>query len=101
MAFTFPEFSTPIPIDAQRSWTATYESYDQRNDEVVYYIITLHEAGRDPVRFMARIPLYWAGDDWSGPEFLDELKKNIHRVAATGKTNTDYEGPLQYQRPKN
>src|SRR5262249_45890052 len=36
MTFTFPEYTQPTPLDAQRSWTATFESYDQRNDDVYY-----------------------------------------------------------------
>jgi hypothetical protein len=34
MAVTFPSYEQPTPIDATRSWTATFSSYDQRNDDV-------------------------------------------------------------------
>lgn len=51
--FTWPRFAEPVVIDATRSWTATFDSYDQRNDNT-YYIVTLMEAGREPRRFMAR-----------------------------------------------
>lgn len=93
MAFTFPQFGEPIPVDVQRSWTASFDSYDQRNDDV-YYVVTLHEAGREVGRFMVQVGLHWAGDDWTGPDFVERLRKEIHRAAATGKTNTSYTGSL-------
>jgi hypothetical protein len=93
MSFTFPDFPEPTPIDAQRSWTATVDSYDQRNDEA-YYLVTLQETGREAGRFMVQVGLYWAGDDWTGPGFLPRLRDEIHRVAATRKTNTSYTGAM-------
>jgi hypothetical protein len=93
MSFTFPEFSQPTAIDAQRAWTAVFESYDQRNDDA-YYIVTLHEAGRSVERFFVQVGLHWAGDDWTGPEFLDRLRDEIDRVARTGKSNTSYRGSM-------
>jgi hypothetical protein len=82
MSFTFPPFSEPTPIDAGRSWTATFDSFDQRNDEA--YVVTVREAGREDARFMAQIGLYWAGDDWTGPGFVPRLRDELRRVAATG-----------------
>jgi hypothetical protein len=87
--FTFPAFSEPTPIDAKRSWTATFDSYDQRNEDC-YYVVTLSTGER----FMVQVALYWAGDDWSGPGFAERLKQEIHKVAATGKTNTSYTGAM-------
>lgn len=93
MAFTFPEFSEPVAIDAQRSWTATFDSYDQRNDDV-YYVVTLREVSGATMNLMVRVGLDWAGDDWTGLELLDRLRKEIHGVAATGKSNTHYTGAM-------
>jgi hypothetical protein len=93
MAFTFPEFRQPVVIDAERSWTAVFESYDQRNDDV-YYVVTVHQTGHESVSFMVQVGLSWAGDDWTGPGFVERLGKEIHQVAATGKTNTSYTGPM-------
>ena len=93
MAFTFPEFDQPTTIDAQRSWTARFESYDQRNDDV-YYVVTLREDGREVARLFVQVGLHWAGDDWTGPGFVDRLHKEIHKVAATGRTNTSYSGAM-------
>jgi hypothetical protein len=93
MAFTFPEYTQPTPLDAQRSWTATFESYDQRNDDV-YYVVTLHEAGCEDVRFIVQVFPYWAGDDWSGPEFAERMRQELHKLAAAGQTNTAYTGAV-------
>jgi hypothetical protein len=93
MSFTFPEFSQPTPIDAQRAWTAVFDSYDQRNDDV-YYLVTLREAGHEVGRFFVQVSVSWAGDDWTGPAFLDRLRNEIDRVARTGKTNTSYRGSM-------
>jgi hypothetical protein len=93
MAFTFPPYQEPTAIDARRSWTATFDSYDQRNDDV-YYVVTVHEAGREAARFMVQVGLYWAGDDWTVPGFVERLTQELHKVAATGKTNTSYTGAM-------
>jgi hypothetical protein len=93
MAFAFPQFNAPVTIDAQRSWTATFDSYDQRNDDV-YYLVTLREDGREVARFMVQVGLYWAGDDWTGPGFAGRLHDELHKVAVTGKTNTSYTGTV-------
>ncbi|MEZ4361745.1 MAG: hypothetical protein R3B48_16270 [Kofleriaceae bacterium] len=92
MTFCYPEFSTPIALDDDRAWTATYDSYDQRNDDV-YYRITIGETS-----FMAQVGLYWAGEDWTTPEFRARLQDELHRVAARGVTNTTYTGAMVPQR---
>jgi hypothetical protein len=97
MSFTMPEFQQPITIDAQRSWTASFVSYDQRNEDV-YYWVTITEDGREVARFMVQVGLHWAGDDWTGPEFLARLQGRIHDVAVTGKANTSYAGPMGFHR---
>jgi endonuclease YncB( thermonuclease family) len=93
MAFSFPQFREPMPIDTQRSWTATFDSYDQRNDDV-YYVVTIREGGTDVARFMVQVGLYWAGNDWTGPGFIKRLHQELHKVAVTGKTNTSYTGTM-------
>ncbi|GAA0390905.1 hypothetical protein Acor_19200 [Acrocarpospora corrugata] len=91
MTFAFPEFPEPAAIDADISWTAVFESYNQRLDDV-YYIVTTREGVREVARFIVMVGLHWAGDDWRGPEFVRRLRQDIHEVAATGRTNTDYRG---------
>ena len=98
MGFAFPEFPEPTPLDTQRTWTAAFESYDQRKENV-YYVITLHEGGREVGRFIVEIFPSWAGEDWSGPEFKEGLQKELHVLAAAGKTNTSYTGAMS--RPSN
>jgi hypothetical protein len=92
MSFTWPEFINQ-PLDGGRTWSAKFDSYDQRNEDC-YYVITLCEGDRVIATFMAQAGTEFAGDDWTGPGFLDELRRRLADVAATGKTNTSYRGPV-------
>jgi hypothetical protein len=82
MSFTYPQFN-------EASWSAQFDSYDQRNDDV-YYVITLP----DGKRFMAQVSVSWAGDDWTTPEFTSRLHQELERIAGTEKTNTTHAGGL-------
>ncbi|HCU25612.1 MAG TPA: hypothetical protein DF383_11405 [Deltaproteobacteria bacterium] len=93
MPYTFPKFDTPIPLDAQRTWTAAFDSYDQRNENL-YYLISIHEAGREINRFMVQLFPSWAGEDWAKPAFTEGLRAELQKYAAAGNTNTTYTGPL-------
>ncbi len=92
MSFTWPEF-TNEPLDGGRTWSAKFDSYDQRNEDC-YYVITVYEAGNVIASFMAQAGTEFAGDDWTGPGFLVELNRRLAQVAATGQTNTTYRGPV-------
>ncbi len=85
----WPEFSKPILLSNGYSWSAGFDSYNQRTDEV-YYMVTLHAAGRDPISFMVCVDYAWATDNMSEEEIATGLRKLIAEVAATGKTNTRY-----------
>ena len=91
MSFTWPEFIHQ-PLDGSRTWSAKFDSYDQRNEDC-YYVITLYDGDRVVATFMAQAGTV-AGDDWTGPAFLDELRRRLAQVAATGQTNTTYRGPV-------
>ncbi|GEM_PF-2371922 len=93
MDFVWPNFDEPVVIDGTRSWTARFDSYDQRNDNG-YYVITLLEEGRELRRIMAQIDVGWAGSDWRGPAFAAAIRTRIGWVAREGISNTDYSGPL-------
>lgn len=96
MSFEFPPLHD-TPIDPRRSWSASFVSYDQRNEDVYYWVI-LKEDGREAAGFMAQVSLYWAGEDWRVPEFLDGLRGRIQDVALSGKANTSYKGPMGFHR---
>jgi hypothetical protein len=98
MEFTWPRFDEPTAIDERRSWTAVFESYDQRNEDI-YYVVALAEDGREVARFMVRADQSRTGDDWTGPDFVEDLRRDLHRVAVTGRTNTGYTGPM-VRRPR-
>ena len=91
MSFVWPEFEDKQLIEGQRSWTARFDSYDQYRENC-YYRVTIYDGLRASDELMVQVGTEFAGDDWSGPEFLSELRSRIARVAATGKTNTDYTG---------
>ncbi len=92
MSFTWPEFTQPQPLDGSRTWTAKFDSYDQYR-EVCYYEIMIHgDIGAQ--KFMVAVGTEFAGDDWTSPAFLDELRARLERVAVTGQTNTDYQGAV-------
>lgn len=80
------EFGWPVfdaqPLDDGRSWSATFDSYDQRND-YAYYAIRIGELG-----ITAMIAPY--GDDWSTPEFARSLQTQLAEIALSGASNTPY-----------
>jgi hypothetical protein len=86
--FIWPRFDGPVEITADRTWTALFESYDQRN-EACYYVVSLHENGKISGQIMACVDVGWAGDDWTEPSFASHIKSNIHSVVCTGKSNTN------------
>ena len=92
MTELIPRFDEPTPIDATRSWTAEFDSYDQRNDDA-YYIVTTYAAARPTDRFMVQVFLYGI-EDWRTAEFVGTVRDALHRAAVAGRTNTDYRGPL-------
>lgn len=59
----------------------------------------MDEAGREAARFMVQVFPYWAGDDWSGPEFVERLRQELHKLAGAGRTNTSYTGAMTRPRP--
>ena len=88
----WPAYSNE-PLDDGRSWSAQFDSYDQRKEDC-YYVITLYDGDRVVATFMAQAGTEFAGDDWTGPAFLNELRRRLAQVAATGQTNTTYRGPV-------
>jgi hypothetical protein len=91
VSFTMPEFPEPTAIDETRSWTATYDSYDQRHD-VSYYMVTIHEGGHPVGRIVVEVFMFPAGDDWTTAEFVPYMREQIHQIAVEGTSNTDYRG---------
>lgn len=82
MSFTYPQFN-------EATWSARFDSYDQRNDDV-YYVITLS----DGKRIMGQVTVAWAGDDWTTPEFTERLRRELASIAASGKSNTPHTGGI-------
>lgn len=89
MAFAWPEFTARQRLDDLRSWTASFDSYDQYREHV-YYLVRLYRGDEQLRQFMVQLDTTWCGDDWTVPAFLPELTKRIAACAADGKTNTDH-----------
>ena len=81
MTFTWPRFDKPIPLTERTSWTAVFESYDQRN-EVCYYAVSLHGSAEGPRRIVARVDTGWAVEDWSTPDFTQRIQREISWIAS-------------------
>lgn len=73
-----------------RTWSATFDSYDERNDDV-YYVVTL--SGGDAT-FMAQVSAALSTDEWVEPEATHTLRARIGQVAATGQTNASDRGAV-------
>jgi hypothetical protein len=101
MSFTWPQFVTPQPLDGSRTWTASFDSYDQYREDC-YYCVRLFDGAELVAELMAQVSMGFAGDDWRGPTFVDEVRAQVARVAAAGATNTSWAGhqkPLRPARP--
>lgn len=88
MSFTWPEFEDKQVLEGHRSWTATFGSYDQRLD-TCYYRVTVYDGLKQVEDFMAVVGTEFAGEDWTGPEFRNELRVRLARVAAIGRTHAE------------
>ncbi len=84
----FPQFDQPEALDDGRSWTARFESFDQRNDDV-YYTVQLIADGATS-SFLAK--LSYLGQDQDSDALATDFAGQLRDVATTGKTNTDYVG---------
>ena len=93
MDFSWPEFEH-VPLDGARTWSSAFDSYDQRHDDA-YYVLTLREQGRETTRFMVCVGVADVKDDeWTSASFVARMKDRLHRLAASGTSNTDYTGPV-------
>ena len=87
----FPEYQEPVALDANLSWIASFDSYNQRTEDI-YYAITVIDACGASHRFIAQVGLDPAFDDVTTRAFVVWLQDELHRVATTGITNTTYRG---------
>lgn len=85
----FPAFDEPQRLADGRRWTAVFDSYDQRLDNIYYVIAVI---GLDGVaqRLVAQVSFF--GDDWSVPAFRETIERGLAEVAARGESNTAYLG---------
>jgi hypothetical protein len=84
----FPQFDDPNALDDGRSWTARFESFDQRNDDV-YYTIRIVSDGKTS-EFIGK--LSYLGQDQDSDELKSNFAGQLREIAAMGKTNTEYVG---------
>lgn len=86
----WPEFTQPTAIGADRSWTARFESFDQRNDDC-YYEITLWMRGAPEKTIWGRVTV---GYGRTNEETETSIRRDLHRIAASGAANTEYTGSM-------
>ncbi len=93
----FPDFLESRPLSSGRSWSAVFESFDQKNDDL-YYVISIYRAGYELSRFMVKI-----FDDPSAGVSREEREKRIENdlfnCAKEGRPNTSYRGSSIYSFP--
>jgi nucleoside-specific outer membrane channel protein Tsx len=85
----WPQFSIPNSLKEGKSWTAVFDSYDQRNENC-FYSITIHKKDTEPISFMGCLDYTWAVDGMSDAEIENGLRTRLAEVAQSGKTNTNY-----------
>ena len=82
--FTWPLFERE-PLDGNRAWSATFESYDQYHD-VVYYALELVEGeGVTPSPAVTvKLGMEFAPDvdNWMTPDFVPALRAALEKHAA-------------------
>lgn len=84
-------FDTPQPLPGGATWTAEYDSVDQRQD-LAFYLVEHSEVGA-----------LWAEVHVRGPEwivsdgFRDWLRGELGKIAATGEPNTSHTGLFSTQ----
>ena len=64
-----------------RSWTATYDSRDQRHD-VLYFRVTIYEGAHHVGQLMVEVFMFPAGDGWGTAEFVPTPIADIRINAA-------------------
>lgn len=93
MKTRWPQFLKPTRLSDGRAWTAVFDSYNQRHDDVYYYV-TVVEEGRDPNGFFVQVSVPPEGEGSAGPALRSFLRAEIDRLADAGRPNTDYRGSL-------
>lgn len=91
---SWPNFENESLGDA-RSFSATFESFNQHMDEV-YYTVTVH--GGSPSgesTFKVKVDMSWVGDgNWDKPDFAPKLRDAIAAFAKAGKGNVSTDVPV-------
>ena len=80
------------PLDPGRTWSARFDSFNQRTD-AVFYLVTITEGGRESAPFMIEAGVAWP-DSVQGAALVEKLREQLRRLAADGQANTDYTGPV-------
>ena len=80
--FTWPVFERE-PLDDNRAWSATFESYDQYHDDV-YYALQLVEGATPSPAVTVKLGMAFAPDvnNWMTPDFVPALRAALAAQAA-------------------
>ncbi len=81
----FPQFTEPTSLPDGATWTAEFDSYNQKTDSA-YYCIT-RQGAEGAVQL-------WASVHCDGVPNDEQLRADVGAVAASGKANTDHKGSM-------
>lgn len=87
----FPHFSDPQLLPDGRTWTAEYESFNPRTDDVYYYV-TL--GGGVATSYFVRVSTMGYPErekEW------EHVRQRVALHAEAGVPNTEYEGSVPWQ----
>ena len=87
-------FETPQLLADALSWTAEYDSFDQRHNDV-YFGIVLWRGGQEVDRFMVVVDEYvgkWDGQQrrFDATRARDHYRERLSAAAASGASNTEH-----------
>ncbi len=80
---TLAHFEKPTMIDEKKSWTAEFDSYNQRTEDV-YFSVTIWEDDEAVNKFIVKS--YRMGSDIDARNYI---KADIHQAAIKEKNNRE------------
>jgi len=86
----YPQFRDQQWLDSSHTWTAVFDSYNQRTEDL-YYAVDRYENGRLVDHLTAELDAWRGGMAWTLPVFAEMLRREIEDIARSGASNTEYQ----------
>lgn len=94
MESALTDFADPITLADGRTWTARFDSFDQRTDCCYYGLAVTGPTGTS--RFVVRVDIWWSESDVE-PKYRERLQDELSALARKGHTNTEWKGMAALQ----